>query len=275
MSAKKEKNWTPFLNYLFMPPKSGLSKFKPTLPVLEALETQTRNKSSYPGKVVNDAKQQRQSREEMKIFCAEQANMQQKKEVKQAENIQNAVNVEDQMRKEDINHQSSNWQATGQAPFHPDTWDAEDKGLSDINLLVMRDTSGTLTFHALAGPEHQEIKARYLADDAELDISGSSGDEYAPPTNKNDASGDSGESEVDKSESDSEVNAEVEDEDEEKRTKKGKRPKPARADIITNRNVGSASLTSTACTEARCKANYEYDSSFTTLYDFVFFLIKT
>ena len=236
----------------FMPPKSGLSKFKPTI------QTRTRNKTSHPGQVVNDAKQKRQSHEEMEKIRAEENRMQQEKEVEQAENIQKAADIEDRMHREDINCRSSNRQAIGQAPFRPPSttnagWGAEHKGLSDLNL-VTRDASSALMMPS--GPERQEPK---VTDPVDVEESDSSGDEYAPPAYK-----DEGESEVDKSDSDSEIDAEVED-DEEKKTKKGKKPKPARADIIAKRNVtsASASLTSTARPEAKRKANYEYDLSFT------------
>jgi hypothetical protein len=107
--------------------------------------------------------------------------------------------------------------------------------------------------------EHREPKA---TDPVDLEESGSSGDEYVPAVSP--AYKDDGESEVDGS--DSEVDAGVEDKDEENKPKKGKKLKPARADIIAKRNMGSASSqTSTARTEAKRKLeiNNEYVSSFT------------
>ena len=65
-----------------MAPKSGLSKFKPTI------ETRTRNKMIHPGQVVNDAKQKRTSHEEMEKICAEETRMQYEKELDQVESIQ-------------------------------------------------------------------------------------------------------------------------------------------------------------------------------------------
>jgi hypothetical protein len=99
--------------------------------------------------------------------------------------------------------------------------------------------------------EHREPKA---TDPVDLEESGSSGDEYVPAV-----------SPAYKDDGDSEVDAGVEDEDEENKPKKGKKLKPARADIIAKRNMGSASSqTSTARTEAKRKLeiNNEYVSSF-------------
>ena len=109
-----------------------------------------------------------------------------------------------------------------------------------------------------AGLARQEFKSK-ATDPDDLEESGTSGDEYAPPT----YSKDDGESEVD--DSDLEVDAEVEDEDEEKKSKKGKKPKPTRANIIAKRQVtgASSSLTSTAHTDAKRKATYVFDSLFT------------
>jgi protein-arginine kinase activator protein McsA len=114
---------------------AGLSKFKPTI------QTRTRNKTSHPGQVVNDAKQKRRTHDEMEKIRAEESRMQQEKDLEQAENIQKAADVEDRMRREDIDRRSSNRQATGLAPFRPPSTDvlgAEKKGPSDLNPLVRR-----------------------------------------------------------------------------------------------------------------------------------------
>jgi hypothetical protein len=121
-----------------MASKSGLFKFKPT--------TRSGNKTSHPGQVVNDAKQKRRSHEEMEKIRAQETRARQEKEVEDAENIQKAADVEDRMRREDIDRRSSNRQATSQASFRPFSativaWGAKDKGLSDINLLVTRDSA--------------------------------------------------------------------------------------------------------------------------------------
>jgi hypothetical protein len=124
-----------------MPPKTGLSKFKPTI------QTRRENKTTHPGQVVNDAKQKRRSHEEMEKICAEETRMRKEIDLEQATNIQKAADIEDQMRREDINRRSSNRQATGQAPFRPPSataWGAKDKGPSDLNLLVMRDNLNAL-----------------------------------------------------------------------------------------------------------------------------------
>ena len=120
-----------------MAPKSGLSKFKPTI------ETRTRNKMIHPGQVVNDAKQKRTSHEEMEKICAEETRMQYEKELDQVESIQKAADIEDRMRREDINRRSSNRHATSQALFRPpsttfDAWAAEDKSALDLSLLLMQ-----------------------------------------------------------------------------------------------------------------------------------------
>ena len=99
-----------------MAPKSGLSKFKPTI------ETRTRNKMIHPGQVVNDAKQKRTSHEEMEKICAEETRMQYEKELDQVESIQKAADIEDRMRREDINHLSSAYYT----------------GLLDLNLKITR-----------------------------------------------------------------------------------------------------------------------------------------
>lgn len=106
---KTERRSSPF----FMAPKSGLSKFTATI------ETRTKNKTTHPGQVVNDAKQKRRTHEEMEKIRAEDSRMQEEKTVEQAENLQKAADIEDRMRKEDINRRSSNRRATGQAPFRP------------------------------------------------------------------------------------------------------------------------------------------------------------
>jgi hypothetical protein len=120
----------------------GLSRFKPTI------QTRSRNKTSHPGQVVNDAKQKRRTHEEMERIRADETRMRQEKVAEQARSIQKAADVEDQMRWEDINRRSSNRNATGQAPFRRpsatvtiDTWGAEDKGPSVLNLLVTRDSA--------------------------------------------------------------------------------------------------------------------------------------
>ena len=121
-----------------MASKSGLSKFKPTI------QTRSRNKTSHPGQVVNDAKQKRRSHGEMEKICADKTRLQQEKEEEVAENIQKVADIEDRMRWEDINRRSSNRHDTGQAPFKPssvtvntqgaeeDKCDPEDKGKSDL-----------------------------------------------------------------------------------------------------------------------------------------------
>jgi hypothetical protein len=124
-------------------PKSGLSKFKPTI------ETRTRNRTTHPGQVVNDAKQKRRSPEEMMKIRAEENRMRQENEMEQAENIQKAADVEDRMRREDIDRRSSNRQSKSQAPFRPPSstineLDSRNKGLLDFNLLVIRDNAPNL-----------------------------------------------------------------------------------------------------------------------------------
>ena len=131
-----KKKWTLFLSYLFsMAPKSGLSKFKATI------ETRSRNKSVHPGQIVNDAKQKRRTHEEMEKIRAEDSRMQEENAAEQAENLQKAADIEDQMRREDINRRSSNRRATGEAPFRPysstvNERDAGGKGQFDLNLLL-------------------------------------------------------------------------------------------------------------------------------------------
>lgn len=65
---------------------------------------------------------------------AEETRLRQEKETEAAESIQLAANIEDQMRKEDINRGSSNRHGTGQAPFCPPAADngqqAKDIGVS-------------------------------------------------------------------------------------------------------------------------------------------------
>ena len=133
-----------------MPPKSGLSKFKPTQPV-EPVETRRSNKTTHPGQVVNDAKQKRRTHEEMEKIRAQESRKRQEDEAEQAENIQKAADIEDRMRREDFNRRSSNRQATGQAPFRPPSTainelGASDKGLSGLNLLVIRDDTPNLRY---------------------------------------------------------------------------------------------------------------------------------
>lgn len=128
-----------------MASKSGLSKFKP------AIQTRSRNKTSHPGQVVNDTKQKRQSHGEMEKIRADETRLRQEKEEEVAENIQKAADIEDRMRREDINRRSSNRQATGQAPFRPPSTainelGASDKGLSGLNLLVIRDDTPNLRY---------------------------------------------------------------------------------------------------------------------------------
>jgi hypothetical protein len=103
----------------------------------------------------------------------------------------------------------------------------------------------------LADPERDESKPK-ATDQIDLEESaGSSGDEYTPAVNKDDASG---ESEIDDLEADAEPEVEDEvDENDKKKTKKGKKPKPARADIIAKRNVSSASASLTAETKRKAR----------------------
>jgi hypothetical protein len=106
---------------------SSNPQYKPTI------QTRTKNKTSHPGQVVNDAKQKCRSQDEMAKIRADETRSRQEKEEELAENIQKAAEVEDRMRWEDINRRSSNRHATGQAPFKPlpvtvNTWGAEDKG---------------------------------------------------------------------------------------------------------------------------------------------------
>jgi hypothetical protein len=144
----QKKTWLHSSITFFMPPKSGLSKFKPII------QTRTRNKTSHPGQVINDAKQKRRSHEEMEKIRADETRMRQEKEVEQAENIQKAADVEDRMRREDINRRSSNRQATGQAPFRPPSAtisaDVEDRmpvHREDINRRSLnRQTTGQAPF---------------------------------------------------------------------------------------------------------------------------------
>jgi hypothetical protein len=137
--AKTKKTCTPSSITFFMAPKAGLSKFKPTI------ETRTRNRTTHPGQVVNDAKQKRRSPEEMMKIRAEENRMRQENEVEQAENIQKAADVEDRMRREDIDRRSSNRQSKSQAPFRPPSTvnelDSGNKGLLYLNILVIRDNA--------------------------------------------------------------------------------------------------------------------------------------
>src|SRR5882762_9253070 len=84
-----------------MATKSGLFKFKATI------ETRSRNKDIHPGQVVNDAKQKCRSHEEMEKIHAEDSRVREENAVEQAENIQNAADIEDQMRREDNDRRSS------------------------------------------------------------------------------------------------------------------------------------------------------------------------
>jgi hypothetical protein len=123
-----------------MAPKSGLSKFKATI------ETRTKNKSTHPGQVVNDAKQKRRTHQEMEKVRAEDSRKQEENAVEQEENLQKVAEIEDRTRKEDIDRRSSNRRATGQTPFRPSSTTvneqvAGDKGLSDLNLLLMRENA--------------------------------------------------------------------------------------------------------------------------------------
>ncbi|KAF8970180.1 hypothetical protein BDZ97DRAFT_1902185 [Flammula alnicola] len=218
-----------------MAPKS-LSNFK------SVIQTRNTNKASHPGKVVNDAKPKRRSHQEMEKVRADETRMRQEKEQDEVQKIKLAADVEDRLRKEDIDRRASNRHATGQAQYRPaptaPPTDADNAG-SGANR--GKSTQHTNIFSSLPAV----CLAPKPTDPVDIEDSDASSDEYIPLS----VDADEGESEVDESD------LEVEEKgDEPKQSKKGKKTKPGRADISAIRRVGSASLTVTARSDGKRKA---------------------
>jgi hypothetical protein len=96
------------------------SSEKSSIPRLKSMMgTRNANKHSHPGQVVNDAKQKRRSTDEMKKVRAEKASMQALQESEQSKKISNVAEIEDRLRKEDIERRATSHRASGQPTFRP------------------------------------------------------------------------------------------------------------------------------------------------------------
>ncbi|KAF8809369.1 hypothetical protein BYT27DRAFT_7094606 [Phlegmacium glaucopus] len=209
-----------------MEPESGksLSKFQ------SIIRTRNTNKGSHPGKVVNDARQKHRSPQEMEKVHAEETRIREEKDWDKVQKIQQAAQIEDRLRKEDIDRRASNCNSMGHAQYHPG------------HTVPPTATEGTNRASFL------EPKASDPVDAEDPDTS--TGDEYSPPP----VEADDGESEVEGSD----LELEDEEDDKPKKSKKGKEPKPSRVDIRAARHVGSAvpaSLTTTARFDGKRKAD--------------------
>lgn len=97
---------------------------KSSIPQLTSLmATRNANKNTHPGQVIKDSTQKRRSPEEMKKIRAEEALAKAQKERERSKQISNVAEIEDRLRKEDIERRASSRRVTGQPAFSPTDMD--------------------------------------------------------------------------------------------------------------------------------------------------------